>query len=348
MHDQLQKAAAHDLAGHHDEAINALARGTSAGDLECMAVLGLRLLTGDRAPRLPAEGLSFLSDAADRGAGGAAARMAAITALGLVAPPDWLTARDWLCKAAGKGWPQAQRQLLALCDDRELAARASASPGPLWKQLAAAIDLDAWRRSPPPRILSDDPRVSVFPGLLRREICELLTSFADGRLVPAKVYDAANQQDIVDAHRSNTLATFGFDSVEFVHALLQARMSAACGIPIVHFEAPSVLHYAVGERIANHFDFVDPKSTGDYAGEIARNGQRIITFIVYLNDDYDGGETSFAQLGFEHRGSTGEGIYFVNALADLAPDLRMLHAGCPTTRGEKWIVTQFIRSRPAR
>ncbi len=44
----------------------------------------------------------------------------------------------------------------------------------------------------------------------------------------------------------------------------------------------------------------------------------------------------------------GEGIYFVNALPDMQPDLRMLHAGRPTTRGEKWIVTQFIRNRPTR
>ena len=58
-----------------------------------------------------------------------------------------------------------------------------------------------------------------------------------------------------------------------------------------------MLHYSPGEQIANHFDFVDPKSTPDYAGEIARNGQRIITFIVYLNDDYDGGETAFPRWG---------------------------------------------------
>ncbi len=91
-----------------------------------------------------------------------------------------------------------------------------------------------------------------------------------------------------------------------------------------------------------------PTISDDYAGEIARNGQRVITFIVYLNDDYDGGETAFPQLGFEHKGRRGGGIYFVNALPDLSPDKRMLHAGRPPTRGEKWIVSQFIRDRPMR
>ena len=51
--------------------------------------------------------------------------------------------------------------------------------------------------------------------------------------------------------------------------------------------------------ISNHYDFVDPKSTQDYAGEIARNGQRLITFILYLNDDYEGGETAFPKLGLD-------------------------------------------------
>ncbi len=74
----------------------------------------------------------------------------------------------------------------------------------------------------------------------------------------------------------------------------------------------------------------------------------MITFILYLNDDYEGGETAFPTLGFSHKGHIGEGIYFVNALPDMQPDLRMLHAGRPTTRGEKWIVTQFIRNRPTR
>ena len=55
-----------------------------------------------------------------------------------------------------------------------------------------------------------------------------------------------------------------------------------------------------------------------------------------------------AVLGGVHKGRCGEALYFVNALADLSPDLRMVHAGRPTTRGEKWIVSQFIRSRPTR
>ena len=348
----LDLAAKWDAAGKHDEAINELARGTHGGDVECMARLGLRLLTGDRAPLLPQEGLRFLADACDQGSGFAAARGAAIMALGVQLPQDWKLALEWLAMAAAHNHVPAQRQLLALCADRELAARLSGGASPpgrsQWQQLAASVDVLQWRRSPPANILSNDPRVSTFPGFATSEVCEVLIGLAAGRLEPARVYDPIGKQDIVDAHRNNTVANFGVDVVELIHVLVQERMAAACGMPLRHFEAPTELHYSPGEQITNHYDFVDPKSTNDYAGEIARNGQRLITFILYLNDDYDGGETDFPTLGFSHKGRTGEGIYFVNALPDMQPDLRMLHAGRPTTRGEKWIVTQFIRNRPTR
>jgi prolyl 4-hydroxylase len=352
MHKDLQLASEHDKAGRHDEAINALARGTSAGDIGCTQLLGLRLATGDRAPVLPEEGLRFLSDAWEKGSGAAAARAAAVLALGLHRPQDWGMALEWLAKAASRGHAPAQRQLVALCPDQPLAARLAANPGQLkltqWLQLARGVNVSQWRTSPAARILCDEPRVSTFPGFTTPEVCAVLVSLAHGRLEPARVYDPVAQQDIVYAHRNNTVATFGSDSVELIHVLVQERMAAACGLPLRHFEPPTELHYFPGEQISNHYDFVDPKSTPDYAAEIARNGQRLITFILYLNDDYEGGETAFPTLGFSHKGQTGEGIYFVNALPDMQPDLRMLHAGCPTTRGEKWIVTQFIRNRPTR
>ena len=37
----------------------------------------------------------------------------------------------------------------------------------------------------------------------------------------------------------------------------------------------------------------------------------------------------------------------MNALPNGKPDTRMVHAGRPPTSGEKWIVSQFIRNRPA-
>ncbi|MBX5463368.1 MAG: 2OG-Fe(II) oxygenase [Steroidobacteraceae bacterium] len=345
---RLARAAALDAAGKHDDAINELALGTREKDPQCTRQLGLRLLTGDRAPLLPAEGLRFLGEACDAGLPEAAARAAGILALGVRIAPNWPLALAWLYRSAACGWEPARRQLLALCEDRALAAQAAASANADWRAVAAAVRLDDWRRAPPADVKNADPRVCAFPAFIRPEICDVLIGLSTGRLVPARVYDPVKREDIVVAHRNNTIATFDISSVELVHVLVQARMAVACGVNERMMEAPSVLHYSPGEQIQNHYDFVDPKTTDDYAAEIARNGQRVITFLIYLNDDYDGGETAFPNLNLVHKGRRGEGLYFVNAFPDLSPDMRMVHAGRPTTRGEKWIVTQFIRSRPTR
>lgn len=347
-HPELLRAAQADAAGDHDGAINALARGAGLADAGCMAALGLRLATGDRAPLLVSEGLGLLADAAERGEPAAAARGAALIGLGHNLPrPEWKLALRWLARSAQLGHDAARRQLRALCDDRAMAS-ARDIPSAGWSALAAAIDLAQWQRAPAARELSADPRVHGFDALLRPELCAFLISLAPGHLAPARVYDPVARADIVVAHRSNTQAVFGTANIELAQVLVQSRLAAACGQPVEHMEAPATLHYEPGQQIADHFDFVDPDSTPDYADEIARNGQRLITFLVYLNHSYEAGETEFPLLGIRNKGRTGDGLFFVNALADLSPDRRTLHAGRPPVRGEKWLMTQFVRSRTMR
>ena len=337
-----------DAAGRHDDAINTLALGTQTGNLPCMCELGKRLLTGDRAPLLAAEGAGFLLDAANQGDAEAAARIAALTALGLYRPQSWQDALRWLTVAAQRGWQPARGQLQVLAGNPAQTGSTDAmtvSAGH-WGELAAQIDLAAWQTGPAGRDLSTDPAVRVLEDFIDAPVCQWIIEQARGRLTRARVYDAVSGKDLVSATRSNTAANLNLSEVEVLNLLLQARMSAACRLPMSNMEAPAVLHYDVGEQISDHFDFVDP-ATLDYEREIARNGQRVVTFLVYLNDDYEGGETGFPRLGFSHKGRRGEGLYFVNALPDMKPDLRMLHIGRPPTHGDKWIVSQFIRSRPS-
>jgi prolyl 4-hydroxylase len=162
--------------------------------------------------------------------------------------------------------------------------------------------------------------------------------------VRARVYDAASKTDVVSQARTNTAAGFNLMETDLVHLMVQTRISAASGLPVANMEGATVLHYDVGEEIANHYDFVDP-SIPDYQEEVRTRGERIMTFLVYLNDDYGGGETDFPRLGVRHKGRRGEGLYFINALPSGEPDRRSWHAGQPPVSGEKWILSQFIRNR---
>lgn len=82
------------------------------------------------------------------------------------------------------------------------------------------------------------------------------------------------------------------------------------------------------------------------AAELAPRGQRAATFLIYLNEAYEGGATQFPRLDWQYRGGRGDALLFSNVDAAGAPDYNTVHAGMPATSGEKWVLSQWIRTRP--
>jgi prolyl 4-hydroxylase len=345
--EQLAIAERCDAQGDHDNAIDALARATQLGDIEGTTRLGKRLITGKNAPLLPTQGAGFLIEAFNKGGAEAAARLAVLAAAGVYVQPSLPEAIRLLAAAADRGWVEAQDQILALTHgggETAPATAASRNAARDWHRIAGAIDLDFWTAAPVGKLLSESPLIRSFADFVPDAVCRWLIDRSTGRLERALVYAAAEGRDYASETRTNSWAQFDLMECDLIHLLIQLRMQAACGVPLHNMEANAILHYATGEEITNHFDFVDPR-TPNYEQDVAKNGQRIITFLVYLNDDYEGGETEFPELGISHTGQRGEGLYFVNTLENNEPDLRTVHAGRPPTRGEKWIVSQFIRGR---
>jgi prolyl 4-hydroxylase len=338
----LAAAAEHDAAGRHDEAVDTLALAAQGGDLEATVSLGIRLLVGDRAPYLPRDGIVLLSDAARAGSTEGALRLAPLAALGAHVPQDWGHALGLLTFAAERGSDDARGQLRALAARRD--GTAESSDG--WRRIAQSIDWQIWLAPPEGVTLHERPLVRSFPGLVSDSVCEWLRGRAAGRLRRALIYDPGEGGNVADHMRTNSLTAFDLGSVDVVQAALQHRMAVACGVNVHNAEGPTILHYQPGEQITNHFDFVNVQMPG-YEEHIAQRGERIITFLAYLNDDYDGGDTDFPKIGVRHKGRRGEGLFFTNALPSGKPDFRMVHAGMPPLRGEKWIVSQFFRSRAA-
>jgi hypothetical protein len=336
-----------DLLGRHAEAIDSLVAGVRRNDVEALTRLGKRLLIGDRAPQLPGDALRFLADAQDRGGAEAAAILAVCYATGVPGPPDLSAACASLVLAAERGWTLAQAQLQVLVGDPSWrqSSPALAAPGH-WQRLAQRIELAAWQSVPAAVDLHGSPLLRTYPLFIEPEVRGWIIQRAKGRLTPALVYDAGNRQTTTHSTRTNTWTVFNLLETDLVCVLVQWRMAACLGVPFRHLEAMTVLHYDIGEQISEHFDFVDP-NIPNYAEQVRERGQRIVTFLVYLNDDYTGGQTDFPRLGVSHQGVAGEGFFFVNAFADGSPDVRTLHAGRAPATGEKWIISQFIKNQPA-
>lgn len=342
--DVFAEAAALDADGLHEAALRCLIQAAQRGEGGAFTALGKRYLLGDRATLSPPSGVQLLQKAVASGQGEAAHLLAVLHALGIHVAQDWNQCFNLLVFAATQGWQDAQDQLKLLCINHKLVQQGG-SGQPYWLELARNIDLQYWHSAITPELLSESPRIGRISALVNKDICSWLISKARDKLSPALVYDSVQQKEIRHPTRSNSSAILGLNDTNVLLTLLQIRIAASMQVPLRQLEAATVLHYKGSEQIRNHFDFIDPNSP-NYAEQIRLRGDRIITFLVYLNDNYAEGETEFPEAGVKHKGTRGEGLFFINVTADGKPDLRTVHAGRPPSAGEKWVMTQFIRNKP--
>jgi hypothetical protein len=248
---------------------------------------------------------------------------------------------DMLLRAAEHGHALAQSQMLLL-------AGMGSTPHDIldWRALRDKIDSNYWSEIPESRFLSSSPHIEVFDGFLRADICDWLVERARPKLSRATVYSpASGSVGVENDVRTNTAATFQILESDALMVSVQARIVSAVRSKFPRLEPASVLHYDVGEEFAPHFDFLDIEQPA-FRDEVARIGQRMMTFLIYLNDTFEGGETEFLDLGIRYKGKKGDAILFHNVDAHGQPDKRTRHAGRAPNSGEKWLFSQWLREPP--
>ncbi len=305
-------------------------------EIDALTLRGTQRLTGRDGPLAPGEGVAELSRASELGGAEAAAILAALAGMGVGAPPSWPRALELLALAAERGSEGARGQL------RLLAGQPDAQDG--WAALAQTVDIAVWMAPAVRRPICEAPRIRMLDGFASPEVCAWLIGIGKTRLTQARVYDANTGGATTDRARTNSAFELSIVDVDLVTVLVRARIAAATGVPLGALEPPQLLHYAVGQTFGRHYDYLDVSQAG-YARDVAEHGQRILTALIYLNDGYEGGETSFPKAGIEVRARIGDGVMFANVDRANAVDPMSLHAGEPTTSGEKWVFSQWIRDR---
>jgi len=265
-----------------------------------------------------------LHQRANAGDSEAVAFTAVVAALGVGEPPSWWRALERLRRAAKLGSTFAEEQVAVLESSGLIGP-----PKPVVEQR-----------------LSADPQICSLPDFLPVPACDWLIGRAAGRTRQAETYDSQTGQRRVDPRRDNSVLGFTFKDFDLVMVAVRARIAAAVGAPVDRLEPAQVLHYAPGQQFDRHHDFLDPDVAG-YAVELAARGQRVATFLIYLNAGFEGGATEFPVVGVTYKGRPGDGLRFANVDPAGKPDPRTLHAGLPPLSGEKWLFSQWIRDRTA-
>ena len=105
--------------------------------------------------------------------------------------------------------------------------------------------------------------------------------------------------------------------------------------PLANCEKLQVLKYKPGGFYKPHQDAFENDGN-----------MRMYTFILALNDDYEGGETEFPNLGKEYKLRAGDALFFETLDNYEMMTSKALHGGKPVKSGEKWICNLWVRKYP--
>jgi prolyl 4-hydroxylase len=290
---------------------NALAQ---AGNADAICTLANWRLEGRILPRDLRISRELFRRATEAGSKIAAQIHTAFLANGTGGPPDW---------------PQAIKQL------RTLARKDSASKRQLWLVEKMNLTVDGGPAEVPPgERISDSQEISLFRSLFTDPECSYLSEAAGPLMQPSVIIDHQGRQ-VPNPVRTSDAANFPWARENpAVHAL-NRRLASISGTDVRQGEPLEVLRYRVGQQYHPHLDSV--------AG---LDNQRQFTVLVYLTDDFEGGETHFPRLDLLVKAKRGDALLFRNCDDAGQPINDTLHAGLPVTKGVKVIASRWIRERP--
>ncbi len=307
----LNQAIALSNAGRNAEAVQLIRQVAATGEAEALGVLAEMTWRGGLVAQDPKQARRFFEQAAARGHGKSNLILTNLLASGV---------------AGNRNWRQSLERLGT--EARQMPARRKAL------SLIEAMDIDSDGNPntvPEGKRLSDDPEVVHFAQLLNPAECRYLMEATGDQFEPSMVYDS-NRQLVRDEIRTSDGSAIHWLIEDPAVVALNRRIAAVSGSHYDGGEALALLRYSPGQEYRPHFDFVE-----------GAENRRILTALLYLNDDYEGGETEFVRTGLKVKGKTGDVLLFRNDGAGTGPNPNSEHAGLPVTKGAKYLATRWIR-----
>lgn len=307
----LQEVAALAQAGRFAEAERRLLRLTESGDPAALFMFADWHYRGlGRAVDL-ASARQFFAAAADGGIALAAHFVTNMLASGAGGPRDWPAAMQRLEQEAQSA--DHRRRTLDILRNMKL----SNDGDPL--------DL------PPKQMVSETPHIGVFTQFLSTKECGYLASIAHPFFARAVIRDLETGEERPDPVRTSDTATLHWALEDPVVHAINRRIAAATLTSTSQGEPMQIFRYAPGQEFRRHVD-----------ADLRRANVRVMTFLIYLNDAYEGGETLFTRTGMFVRGGTGDAVMFRNTLPSGELDESAEHAGLPVKRGQKLLASRWI------
>lgn len=186
------------------------------------------------------------------------------------------------------------------------------------------------------KVGNKDYWVYEIPNFLPHETCDAIINKAvKAGLSPSNVYN--NGIDELDENSRKSLQTWFNSSCKYNNDI-ENSISAITNIPKDHMESLQVVYYPPGGYFGAHYD---PDISNLNESIAHRQG----TFIVYLNDDFEGGGTRFPKLNYTVKPEKGKAVIFWSLNKDNSIIDHALHEAEPVLNGSKWVCNKWLHNR---
>jgi len=207
--------------------------------------------------------------------------------------------------------------------------------------LGIAATIEAKQETFDIEILNWNPRIILLRNFLNNKECAHLISQAIPKLERSETVDQESGGGKIIDERTSQGMFFDARGCDSIISRIEEKISHLTMMPVKYGETIQVLCYGPGQEFKPHHDYFDSDSIGGKEA-LSNGGQRMATFIMYLNSVEEGGETIFPEIDLKITPKKGNAVLFYNCHPDGKVDPLTCHGGAPVVQGTKWIATKWI------
>ncbi|WP_020560752.1 prolyl hydroxylase family protein [Thiofilum flexile] len=200
--------------------------------------------------------------------------------------------------------------------------------------------LDAIQLPLATRVDSDKVHLYLVEDFLSAEECDALAAQIKHSCRPSTI---TNPDEPDKYFRTSQTCELSNEPNAFTD-MIDQRMAEYMGIELERSEGTQGQYYQVGQQFKKHTDYFEP-NTWEFEKFASDMGQRTWTFMIYLTDVEEGGETLFTDIEVEVKPKRGRAVVWNNLTATGAVNPYTAHWAKPVIKGEKIIITKWFRTQ---
>ena len=188
------------------------------------------------------------------------------------------------------------------------------------------------------RVQTNLANINIIDNFLDKATCKYLISIIRKKHYASTITTADTEPD----KYFRTSKTCDMPQDDPIVKALEEQITSYLGIDKNRSENTQGQYYEVGNQFKAHTDWFS-RDTDEWEKFAAYDGQRTWTFMLYLNDVEEGGETEYTDLGISMKPKQGMGIFWNNMDAQGKDVQNTIHWGKPPIKGEKFVITKWFR-----